>query len=220
MTRGGLALAAGGAALALAAWSPLPALLAPGPFAAHMAGHMLLVAAAVPLLAAGLARAAPAAVAAFAGRCPPVAASAVELVLVWGWHAPALHRAARGGPALAAEQASFLLAGLALWAGCLARAPDGRLARGPEGVFALLLTATHMTLLGVLLALSPRPLLGHHGHNAAAPLADQELGGVVMLVAGGAAYLAGGLALLAELLAAPPPPRRRSPPERKPCASA
>jgi putative membrane protein len=221
VTRGGLLLA-GGAALALAAWSPLPALLTPGPFAAHMAGHMLLVAAVAPLLAAGLARAAPAAVAAFAGRCPPVAASAVELVLVWGWHAPALHRAARGGGlALAAEQGSFLLAGLALWAGCLARAPDGRLARGPEGVFALLLTATHMTLLGVLLALSPRPLLGHHGHGAAAaPLADQELGGVVMLVAGGAAYLAGGLALLAELLAAPPPPRRRSPPERKPCASA
>lgn len=198
-------------ALALA-WSPLPGRLAPGPFAAHMTAHMLLVAVAAPLLAAALARGTPRPVATLAARCPPVAAAAVEFVLVWGWHAPALHRAARaGGATLMMEQASFLLAGLALWAGCFARGEDGRLRRGPEGVMALLLTATHMTLLGVLLALSPRPLLGHL--HAGAPLLDREVGGVVMLVVGGLAYLAGGLLILAEFLSAPPR-------ERKPCASA
>lgn len=214
-----LPAAAGGAALA-AAWSPLPALMAPGPFSAHMAGHMLLVAVAAPLLAAAAAGLAPRATTAFAARCPPVAAAAVEFVLVWGWHAPALHRAARdgsgGGAVLAAEQASFLLAGLALWAGCLARGDDGRLRRGPEGVLALLLTATHMTLLGVLLALSPRALFSHD-HASATPPWDQELGGIVMLTVGGLAYLAGGLGLLAELLQAP---RRAGRPGRKPCASA
>jgi putative membrane protein len=159
-----------------------------------MARHLLLVAVAAPLLALALARHAPGLAAAVAARCPPIAASAVELVAVWGWHAPALHAAARhGGPMLVLEQATFLLAGLLLWITAYAR----RL----QGILALLVTAMHMTLLGVLLALSPRLLFDHHPAGASlAPLADQELGGVLMLVVGGLAYLAGGLGLLAGLL--------------------
>jgi putative membrane protein len=195
------------------AWSPLPATLAPGTFSAHMAGHMLLVAVAAPLLAASLARTVPGLTTRMASICPPVPASLVELLLVWGWHAPVLHRAARaGGSALVAEQAAFLLAGFWLWATALARDAEGRLARGPEGILALLLTATHMTLLGVLLALAPRPLFTH---SDPAPLTDQELGGVVMLVVGGAAYLAGGLYLLARLLQAPPSAALDPPAERE-----
>jgi putative membrane protein len=171
-----------------------------------------MVAVAAPLLAVGFARAAPRFAARAAELCPPVAASAVELVAVWAWHAPALHRAAwQGGAALLAEQATFLAAGLLLWGTAFARLPDGRLARGPGGILALLLTATHMTLLGALIALSPRALFACDGHGhppagAAVPLppvADQELGGVLMLAVGGAAYLAGGLLLLAELLRPP-----------------
>lgn len=199
-----------------AAWSPLPAALAPGEFSAHMASHMLLVAVAAPLLAASLARTAPGVTTRMASICPPVPASLVELLLVWGWHAPVLHRAARAaGLALAAEQAAFLLAGFWLWATALARDAQGRLARGPEGILALLLTATHMTLLGVLLALAPRPLFTHGGHAGPAALADQELGGIVMLVVGGVAYLAGGLFLLARLLQAPPRGELGSPAERE-----
>jgi putative membrane protein len=198
--RAGL-LALGGLAALAAAWSPLAAAVTPGPFAAHMAGHMLLVAVAAPLLAAALARAAPRLGLRMAAWCPPVPASLLELVLVWGWHAPALHRAAcETGSVFVAEQAAFLLAGFWLWATAFARDEAGRLARGPEGILALLLTATHMTLLGVLLALAPRTLFAH-GH---ASLPDQELGGVIMLTVGGLAYLAGGLVLLAELLRAPP----------------
>jgi putative membrane protein len=198
--RAGL-LALGGLAALATAWSPLPAALMPGPFAAHMAGHMLLVAVAAPLLAAALARVAPLLTLRMAAWCPPVPASLLELVLVWGWHAPLLHRAARaGGAAHVAEQAAFLLAGFWLWATALSRDGAGRLARAPEGILALLLTATHMTLLGVLLALTPRALFAH-GH---ASLPDQELGGVIMLAMGGTAYLAGGLVLLAELLRAAP----------------
>jgi putative membrane protein len=194
-------LALGGLAALAAAWSPLAAALAPGPFAAHMAGHMLLVAVAAPLLAAALARVAPLLTLRMAAWCPPVPASLLELVLVWAWHAPLLHRAARAGSAAwLVEQPAFLLAAFWLWATAFARDAAGRLARGPEGILALLLTATHMTLLGVLLALAPRTLFAHDH----ASLPDQEVGGVIMLTMGGIAYLVGGLVLLAELLRAPP----------------
>ncbi|MEK0084899.1 cytochrome c oxidase assembly protein [Benzoatithermus flavus] len=201
-----LLLLSGLAALA-AAWMPLVDTLLPGPFTAHMASHMLVVAVAAPLLAAALARTIPRLGLRLAAWCPPVPASLLELLVVWGWHAPALHEAARmDGAVRLAEQASFFVAGFWLWATTLARDPSGRLARGPEGILALLLTATHMTLLGVLLALAPRPLFAHDHGSPAGPvlLADQELGGVVMLTMGGIAYLAGGLVLLAELLRAPP----------------
>jgi putative membrane protein len=194
-------LALGGLAALAAAWSPLAAALAPGPFAAHMAGHMLLVAVAAPLLAAALARVAPLLTLRMAAWCPPVPASLLELVLVWAWHAPLLHRAARAGSAAwLVEQPAFLLAAFWLWATAFARDAAGRLARGPEGILALLLTATHMTLLGVLLALAPRTLFAYDH----ASLPDQEVGGVIMLTMGGIAYLVGGLVLLAELLRAPP----------------
>ena len=68
----------------------------------------------------------------------------------------------------------------------------------------MLLTTMHMTLLGVLVALAPRPLFADAGFTCLgvtmAPLADQQLGGVVMLLIGAGGYLAGGLALLAGLL--------------------
>jgi putative membrane protein len=68
-------------------------------------------------------------------------------------------------------------------------------------VAALLLTSMHMTLLGALIALSPRPLYAHAvGFSALTPLEDQQLGGAIMLAAGGVAYLAGGLWLVVELL--------------------
>jgi putative membrane protein len=65
-----------------------------------------------------------------------------------------------------------------------------------------------MTLLGALLALSPRPLYGHaHGAGIAglAPLDDQHLGGAIMLLVGGASYLIGGLVLVGRLLRQPDP---------------
>ena len=171
-------------ALALAAlWlGPLPA-LAERSFAAHMALHMGVVAVAAPLLALPLAgRPLPAFFA-------PVPLSALEAVVVWVWHAPALHHAARHGIlALAAEQGSFLASGLLVWLASVARGRAG------AGAAALLLTSMHMTLLGALFALAPRPLYGPHG------LDDQHLGGVLMLLIGGVSYLAGGLWLTARLL--------------------
>lgn len=260
-----------GLALLAAAWlGPLPA-LARTAFWAHMTMHMAVVAIAAPLLALAVAntRLDP------ARRWPlwfaPIPASLIELAVVWSWHAPALHQAARHEPeALFLEQTSFLAAGLLLWLAALGgegerlsdhrrsgsgpgllaggrrgprgprtvRSPTGesadrvearahrpvalharagpparspgpllppQLGRQGAGVVALLLTSMHMTLLGALLALSPRPLYGHaHGSFAGlAPLDDQHLGGAVMLLVGGASYLLGGLVLMARLLRAP-----------------
>ena len=71
--------------------------------------------------------------------------------------------------------------------------------RAAAGVVALLLTSMHMTLLGALLALSPRPLYAHAGHGPSA-LDEQHLGGAIMLGVGGVSYLAGGLWLSVRLL--------------------
>jgi len=188
---------AAGLALVAAAWALAAAPLA---MTGHMAAHMLAVAVAAPLLAWGIAGswADP------AERRPrivtPLAMSVVELAVVWGWHLPALRDlAARSAVALAAEQASFLLAGLLLWSAVLGTraAPAERRA---GGVAALLLTSMHMTLLGALIGLAPRPLYGHAHAGMLDPLADQQLGGVVMLTVGAASYFVGGLAMLAGLV--------------------
>ena len=54
----------------------------------------------------------------------------------------------------------FLGAGLFLWLTCFGAARRAAPAHDAAGAFALLLTSIHMTLLGALLALSPRPLYG------------------------------------------------------------
>ena len=62
----------------------------------------------------------------------------------------------------------------------------------------------HMTLLGALLALSPRPLYAHAGEfNGLTALDDQHLGGAIMLLVGGISYLFGGLWLTVRLLRDP-----------------
>ena len=69
-----------------------------------------------------------------------------------------------------------------------------------SGIGALLLTSMHMTLLGVLIGLAPRPLYGGHAMHGMDPMIDQQLGGVVMLMVGAASYFLGGLALLLTLI--------------------
>lgn len=194
-----LPLIAGLVALALA-WSGAAGHIAP-PFTAHMMMHMLVVAVAAPLLALAVigTRFDPSPFAPFVFA--PLPASLWELVAVWGWHAPALHHFARGSAVgLVFEQASFLAVGFALWLSCVGRRSGG------AGVFGLLFTSMHMTLLGALLALAPRPLYAHAHHLAGWSVSaaeDQNLGGVVMLAVGGAVYLIGGLVLMARLLNAP-----------------
>jgi putative membrane protein len=182
------------------AWlGPLP-FLARGAFWAHMTMHMLVVAVAAPLLALGLAQTRFDPVQRRPQFFAPVPLSIAELVIVWVWHTPALHHLARHtAHGVALEQGTFLLAGLLVWLSVFGGTRDGN--RLGAGVIALLLTSMHMTLLGALLALTPRPLFMHAGvFTRLSPLEDQQLGGAIMIVVGGIAYLAGGLWLMTALL--------------------
>jgi putative membrane protein len=181
-----------GIAVLAAVWlGPLPQ-LARHAFFAHMTMHMGVVAVAAPLIALGLAGAA------FPPLLNPIPASVLELVVVWAWHAPVLHHLARHTTAgLIAEQGTFLASGLLVWYAAFA----GGGCRSAAGVIALLLTSMHMTLLGALLALAPRPLYSHtENFSGISALDDQHLGGAIMLLLGGASYLTGGLALTVSLL--------------------
>ena len=72
---------------------------------------------------------------------------------------------------------------------------------------ALLLTFAHMTLLGALLALTPRPLYRHADSvSTLTSLGDQQLGGIIMLALGGISYIGGGLWLTHGLLRKARPP--------------
>lgn len=196
-------LAALGMLTLTAVWlGPLPD-MASQHFSAHMMMHMAVVAVAAPLLALGVA----------GGSLDPahrwpllfsaIPASVLELVVVWTWHAPTLHHAARGSTSgLLLEQSTFLASAFLVWmsafGGDSRRAPQ----RAGAGVIALLLTSMHMTLLGALIALAPRPLYAHAVFSSAgrSPLDDQHLGGAIMLLVGGVSYLIGGLYLSARLL--------------------
>jgi len=171
-------------------------------FAAHMAIHMGVVALVAPLIASGIAgtRYDP------SPRHPilfgPLPTSLFELIIVWAWHVPVLHGAARSnGWLFAVEQGSFLAAGLLVWIACLGFAAGAQGRRSLAGTIGLLLTSIHMTLLGALLAFAGRPLYAHAGHGEpAVQIADQQLGGIIMLFIGGAVYLGGGLYLMARVL--------------------
>lgn len=198
-------LLSGVAALALAWLGPLPD-LARQSFAAHMTMHMIVVAVAAPLVALGLSGTAVDPVRVMPRLFAPIPASMIELIVVWSWHAPALHHAARHAThTLLLEQASFITAGLLLWLAVLGGEREDQRVRGGAGVVALLFTSMHMTLLGALFALANRPLFAHPptGPAGLSPLADQQLGGTIMLLVGGASYLAGGLWLTASLLRTP-----------------
>lgn len=173
-----------------------------GSLTAHMIVHMATVAISAPLLAVAISgtRLDPAVHMSWLG---PVLASVVELLVIWLWHVPALRRLAETRlDAMLLEQASFLVAGILLWAVCFRRSKDN--AQRLAGIIGLLVTSIHMTLLGVLLTLAPRPLYGT-GDVTCLGLtlgrgADQQLGGVVMLVVGAAAYMLGAFVLLAGIL--------------------
>lgn len=161
-----------------------------GIFAAHMTRHMALVAVIAPLVVVGAPR--------LADRLAlsPLLAAAVEFVVVWAWHLPGAHGLAYlSGWGFVAEQGSFLVAGLLVWAGCL---------RSPQplaGAGGLLLTSMHMTLLGTLLVLAPRDLYAEIC-GTAPNLTGQQLGGLIMLGIGTPIYLVTGLMLTARALRA------------------
>jgi putative membrane protein len=170
-------------------------------FASHMLAHMGVIAVAAPLIALGLPvkwRPGPSMPVAL-----PVIASVLELFTVWAWHAPMLRAASKASLAMTAfEQVSFLAVGVLLWWSSFG-APGSR-SHAAAGAIALLLTSIHMTLLGALLALSPRSLYGSENVTCFGLILDagedQQFGGVIMLLVGAIIYLTGGVFLISRLL--------------------
>jgi putative membrane protein len=182
-------------------------------FSVHMIAHMGVVAGAAPLLALGISGTRYDKVSTSTVLTPMVA-SIIELFVVWGWHLPALRALSEASPLVRAlEQFCFLAAGLVLWLSCFGGSGIKRDERRLGGTLGLLFTSMHMTLLGALLSLSPRPLYGDgfitcFGVTMTAGQ-DQQVGGVVMLLVGAIVYLAGGVTLLGRTLNAPPAERMR-----------
>jgi putative membrane protein len=185
---------------------PLPE-LARQAFFGHMLMHVLVIAVAAPLIVIGAAGTwldpAIRFPRAFGLPALPVLAAVLEFVVVWAWHAPALHHAARHYPgALVFEQVSYLLVGLLIWIAAFGGGHTQRKQRAPGGIAGLLLTSMHMALLGVLLASAGRPLYSHGDlpQGGLSVLQDQQVGGAIMLAFGGVTYLVGALYLLRSLL--------------------
>jgi putative membrane protein len=218
------AFAAGLAAVALALVSPLDALAA-GRFAAHMVQHMVLVMVAAPLLVLGapglplllalppgwrrrLSRLGGHAAAGGAWRLltrPPVAWG-VHVGALWLWHLPGPYQAALASePVHAAEHASFLASATLFWWVGLSPGRRGRLAPGFAALY-LFAAALQGSALGALLVLAPAPLYPLQAAASAplgvAPLADQQLAGLVMWVPADLVYLGSAAALFTRWLLA------------------
>lgn len=188
-----------GMAVLCAAWlGPLPS-LARTAFSPGMITHLSVVALAGPLIGYGLATSR---YSSEKGAGTPfilLFAMFCDMVIVVGWHLPSLHdAAARSWIVFAIEQVTFLGVSLAVWYFAFQRRENLGL-----GAFVLFMIFMHMTVLGCILAISPRLFydpdvcLGAFGF---APLEDQRLGGVLMASWGAGAYLLGAAILLFRMI--------------------
>lgn len=192
---------------------------------AHMGQHVLLTAAAAPLLvlsaplAVGL-WALPAAGRRTVGAIAhapglrswryltlPLIAWAFYAASLWLWHMPRFYEAAANNELVhALEHLCFLGSALMLWWAALLSARTSVLGVA-AGIFLLFTTAIQDGLLGALLVFAPRPLYGVYAEAATAlgwdPLADQQLAGVLMWIFGGMIYLCAALALVWKFLLPP-----------------
>ena len=156
-------------------------------FTVRVVHHLGLVLAIAPLLCAGLApalRRMPA---------PLWTTTALASAVFWLWHAPAPYAAALSSDGMyAAMQLTLLGSALLFWLAV-------QRARAAAAMAAILLTTVLMGLLGALITFAGRPLYEPHAASTLAwgiaPLADQQLAGLVMWAPGSLAYLGAAVAI-------------------------
>ncbi len=189
---------------------------------AHMVQHVLLVAAAPPLLVLGrphlawaaglpsglrrpLLQSAPARrlYAALDWLSRPAPATILHGAALWIWHAPTAFELGRADDWMHAfEHACFFGTALLFWRAIIAAAATSRAAIA--GMAAALATLVQGGFLSALIGLSPEPIYPGSTFWAPlwgmTPLEDQQLAGAIMWVPAGAAYLAAGLYLASRLL--------------------
>lgn len=185
-------------------------------FAAHMAQHMILLAAVPPLMLAGqpmavFAQALPRdwlrplhrVGAATHGRMLAALAMATvaHSAAMWLWHLPSATAAALAHEGIhVLMHASFLVAGLWFWSALWRCVRDTRIGVG-AALVALVAVMMQMGLLGALLTFSPRVLYPVYALRAPQlgmdALVDQQLAGLIMWVPACLPYLVGAIGLLA-----------------------
>ncbi len=213
--RRALLFASGWLIIALSLLTPLHA-LGGRSFTAHMIEHELLMLVAAPLLAwskpIGVllwalplrARRALAGVGqlrwyanTWSAISAPFAASLLQALVMWLWHAPSLfNRALLSEGWHAAQHLSFVFTAILFWWSIDAAARERR-----AGVAALWLffTSLHSGLLGVLMTFAQSPWypryieLGLQGLSGLTPLEDQQLAGLIMWIPGGLVHAVAAL---------------------------
>lgn len=208
----------GAVVLLLALISPLDVLSDYYLFSAHMLQHLLLVLVVPPLLILGLRESWVRAL----YRLPvlrklesvlgnPLAAWPVGMMMMLGWHVPALYNAAlESEPVHALEHLLFLVSATIFWWPVLA--PDSTRAPMPLlGAMAYLFTAmAASSLLGIFLTFTPPGLYPRYVNPVdelgllvtvrgwgMTPARDQQLAGLLMWIPSGVVYLLAALRALA-----------------------
>lgn len=168
------------------------------PITVHMAQHIVLMNALAPLVAIALNSRHGA-----GGQFGLAAATAVQLLLLWGWHSPPVLAHAMNDPVLhLVMQMSLLGAAIWFWQAIFAVHGSGRW----RAIIALLITSKLFCLLGVLMVFAPRALFSfaassHMGHSSGG-LDDQQLAGLLMLVACPSVYVLSGVIIAGRWFAA------------------
>lgn len=212
---------AGWLVLCLSLVWPLDA-LAEWSLAAHMAQHMLLMAAAPPLLLLGLPGATWLAAlpssfthallrpfrralsTVWRTLTAPLIAMLLQAAVMWGWHLPAAMEAALRSDTLhIVMHLSFLVAGLLFWTGVMRSVREAPAGAG-TGLVAMIGTMMQMGLLGALMTFASEARYAYYieraPHLGLTALSDQQLAGLIMWVPAALPYLIGGVALAATWL--------------------
>jgi putative membrane protein len=128
----------------------------------------------------------------------PVAATILQALVMWGWHAPAFfNRALMSQGWHIAQHVSFILASLIFWRAMLNVRRSGHLL----SALCLFLTSLVEGVLGALMSLSVSPwypayaAMGMSGIGLD-PVSDQQLAGLIMWIPGGLVHGAAALAFL------------------------
>ena len=177
---------------------------------AHMVQHLILVALAPPLLAAGaapmLSRLLPRRFRSDMSALlrKPAVAAGLYGAAIWFWHIPHFYTAALTSiPAHLVMYGSLLAAALLFWSVVLGAARSAE--QAGMAVLILLGTLVHTGMLGALLSMSRTVWYPVMSTGSVAwgltPLEDQQLAGLIMWVPMGLAYLVAALAVVAAALA-------------------
>jgi putative membrane protein len=162
----------------------------------HMAAHIAAMNVVAPLLAGAWVR-----IGGIEGRLPErqlAPAAALQIMLLWGWHSPAILTGAfQSTLLLVLMHLSLFLAAVWFWLGVIAGARRG----GWSPLAALLLTGKLFCLLGVLLTFAPRGLyeqvaiICFGSTPLQGLLEDQQLAGLLMLTACPIVYVSAAIAI-------------------------